>query len=156
MNQCTLPAFEGIFSGVHDQLVQDLIFMLCMWHALAKLRLHTSTTLEHLQVTTKELGKVLWQFTKVTCTDFETADLPREQAARAQRQAAKDSAKSDRNSLRKKVPGTTHRFFNLLTYKLRSLGDYFWAILMYGSTDNYSTQVVCALIYFVHFTNFMY
>ena len=71
-------------------------------------------------------------------TDFETADLPHEQAARAQRQAAKDSAKGDRNLSRKKVPGSTHRFFNLLTYKLHSLGDYFWAILMYGSTDNYS------------------
>ena len=127
-----------------------------MWHALAKLCLHTSTTLEHLRVTTKELGKVLRRFAKVTCTDFETVDLPCEQAARAQRQAAKDLAKGDRNSSRKKVPGTTHRFFNLLTYKLHSLGDYFWAILMYGSTDNYSTQVVCALIYFVQLTNFMY
>ena len=72
--------FEGIFSGVHDQLVQDVIFMLCMWHALAKLQLHTLTTLEHLRVTTKELGKVLRQFARVTHTDFETADLPCEWA----------------------------------------------------------------------------
>ena len=125
-----------------------------MWHALAKLRLHTSATLEHLRVTTKELGKVLRRFAKVTRTDFQTADLPRERAAQARRQAAKDSVKGDRNSSRKKVPGTTCRFFNLLTYKLHSLGDYLWAILMYGSTDNYSTQVVCALIYFVQFTKF--
>jgi len=73
--------FEGIFSGVHDQCVQDVIFMLCMWHALTKLQLHTLTTLEHLWVTTKELGKVLRRFAKITCTDFETADLPHEQAA---------------------------------------------------------------------------
>ena len=125
-----------------------------MWHALAKLWLHTSATLEHLQVTTKELGKVLRQFAKVTHTDFQTADLPHERAARARRQAAKDSVKGNRNSSRKKVPGTTRRFFNLLTYKHHSLGDYLWAILMYGSTGNYSTQVVCALIYFIQFTNF--
>lgn len=125
-----------------------------MWHALAKLRLHTSTTLEHLRATTKELGKVLRRFAKVTRTDFETADLPRERAARARRQAAKDSAKDSKKSSGKKVPGSTRRFFNLLTYKLHSLGDYFWAILMYGSTDNYSTQVVCTLIYFIQFTNF--
>jgi len=141
-------------SRVHDKLMQDLIFTLCVWHALTKLWLHTSTTLEHLQATTRELGKVLRWFEKVTHTDFETADLPHEQATQAQRQAAKDSVKDNRNSLRKKVPSSTHRFFNLLTYKPHPLGDYFWAILMYGSTDNYSTQVVCILIYFIQFTNF--
>jgi len=138
--------FEGIFSGVHDKLMQDLIFTLCVWHALAKLWLHTSTTLEHLQATTRELGKFLRQFAKVMRTDFKTADLPCEQAAQARRQAAKDSAKGNRNSSRKKVPSSTRRSFNLLTYKLHSLGDYFWAILMYGSTDNYSMQVVCMYI----------
>ena len=127
-----------------------------MWHALAKLRLHTSTTLGHLQTTTKELGKTLRRFAKMSRTDFATTDLPREQAARARRQAAKESTKKMGGSSKKKASsGATHRFFNLLTYKLHALGDYFWAILMYGSTDNYSTQVVCRAPFNSFFTNFI-
>jgi len=147
--QCTLPVFEGILPRPHNKLVQDLIFMLCMWHALAKLRLHTSTTLKHLQTMTKELGKILQSFAKTTRTDFETTDLLCEQAARARRHAAKDSTKRTGGASTKKTsPGATCRFFNLLTYKLHSLGDYFWAILMYGSMDNYSMQVVQAPVNF--------
>ena len=144
--QCALPVFEGILPRPHNKLVQDLIFMLCMWHTLAKLQLHTSTTLKHLQTMTKKLSKILWSFAKTTHTDFETTDLPHEQAAWAWRHAAKDSTKRTGGgaSTKKTSPGATRRFFNLLTYKLHSLGDYFWAILMYGSTDNYSMQVVQA------------
>ena len=147
-NQCTLPVFEEILPRLHNKLVQDLIFMLCMWHALAKLWLHTLTTLWHLKMTTRELGKTLWRFAKMSCTDFATMDLPREQAAWARHQAAKESTKKMGGALKKKVSSsTTHRFFNLLTYKLHALGDYFWAILMYGSMDNYSTRVVCQALF---------
>ena len=66
-----------------------------MWHALAKLQLHTLTTLGHLQTTTKELSKTLRRFAKMSHTDFATTDLPREQAARARRQAAKESTKKN-------------------------------------------------------------
>ena len=34
------------------------------------------------------------------------------------------------------------RVFNMTTYKLHALGDYVKAIWRYGTTDNYSTQVV--------------
>ncbi|PBK66212.1 hypothetical protein ARMSODRAFT_861307, partial [Armillaria solidipes] len=32
--------------------------------------------------------------------------------------------------------------FNLQMYKLHSLGDYMWAISMFGTTDLYSTQII--------------
>ena len=80
-NYCALPVFEGILPGLHDKLVQDLIFTLCMWHALAKLQLHTSAALGHLQTTTKKLGKTLRRFAKMSHTDFATTDPPCEQAA---------------------------------------------------------------------------
>jgi hypothetical protein len=35
------------------------------------------------------------------------------------------------------------KLFNLLTYKLHSLGDYVRAIRWFGTTDSYSTQPVC-------------
>ena len=34
------------------------------------------------------------------------------------------------------------RFFNMCTYKLHALGHYIAAIVRFGTTDSYSTQVV--------------
>ena len=67
----------------------------------------------------------------------------------------KSTKKMGGSSKKKASSGATHRFFNLLTYKLHALGDYFWAILMYGSMDNYSTQVVRRAPFNSFFTNFI-
>ena len=40
------------------------------------------------------------------------------------------------------------KLFNLLTYKLHALGNYVLAILRHGTTDNFSTQVVCHNVYY--------
>ena len=39
--QCAVPVLEGLFPDAFDGVVQDLLFTLCYWHALAKLRMHT-------------------------------------------------------------------------------------------------------------------
>ncbi|KAJ7049329.1 hypothetical protein C8F01DRAFT_1265524 [Mycena amicta] len=52
--QCLLPIAEGLFEE-HDALVQRLIFQLGYWHAYAKLRLHTTATLERFQDATEKL-----------------------------------------------------------------------------------------------------
>lgn len=62
--------------------------MLCTWHALAKLRLHTSKTLQALKLTTKALGHQLRYWVKKTCSAFETRELPKEASARHRRKAA--------------------------------------------------------------------
>ena len=121
--------------------------MLCVWHGLAKLRLHTSTTLAHLQTATKSLGQLLRRFAKITCSAFTTTELPRESAARLRRTTPKKG---------KSVPAKTskgknkpfRKLFNLLTYKLHALGDYVLAILRHGTTDNFSTQVVRHNVYY--------
>jgi hypothetical protein len=42
------------------------------------------------------------------------------------------------------MPGTRLRqFFNMCTYKIHALGHYIAAIARFGSTDGYSTQIVC-------------
>jgi hypothetical protein len=66
----------------------DLLFELATWHALAKLWLHTETTLRALDMSTKRLGDALRTFKKVTCVAYITKELPSEEAARGWRQAA--------------------------------------------------------------------
>lgn len=66
----------------------DLLFTLCTWHALAKLRLHTSSTLQIFKSTTKVLGQKLRYWVKKTCAAFDTRELPKEASARHRRKAA--------------------------------------------------------------------
>ncbi|KAJ3557882.1 hypothetical protein NP233_g11630 [Leucocoprinus birnbaumii] len=57
--QCSMPVFEGLLPEPHNQIVLDLLFSLCHWHALAKLHLHTSSTLASLKVATRNFGQQL-------------------------------------------------------------------------------------------------
>lgn len=196
----------------------SLLFIFAEWHALAKLRLHTETTLSWLEQSTTELGQALRRFATYTCMFFSTRELPKEQAAAGRRRSKKTAAEvttvaaavpeisgtsvgdeawedeeqgtpvnpspsrrrgrgapgrgSDRgNRVRARGAGrgrglgrgstsisatepTTgsgaapppvtpkQKLFNLLTYKLHSLGDYVRAIRWFGTTDSYSTQPV--------------
>jgi hypothetical protein len=180
----------------------DLLFMLCTWHACAKLRLHTSSTLQILKNTTKALGKQIRYWVKKTCSAFETRELPKEESARHRRRAtaaskpnpstkgkstasapgrgttrgrgrgrgrpagplkgrsAAGSSKVSNTSTSKEISSHAsgkdkneaqvhklQKFFNLCTYKLHALGDYVATIARYGTTDNYSTQVVSCLVF---------
>lgn len=64
-----------------------LLYQTAEWHALAKLRMHSESTLVLLEELTTEFGKLIWQFRDLTCSQFQTVELPRETAARNQRQA---------------------------------------------------------------------
>ena len=63
-----------------------LLYRTAEWHALAKLRMHTDTTLTLLEELTTEFGHLLRQFRDLTCTQFTTVELPRELAARNRRE----------------------------------------------------------------------
>jgi hypothetical protein len=56
------------------------------WHAFAKLRIHTETTLDHVEKLTKEFGVLMRQFHGDTCSHFQTTKLPQEAAARRQQE----------------------------------------------------------------------
>lgn len=43
--QCSIPVFEGLLDDPHDTILMNLLFLLATWHAYAKLRMHTDTTL---------------------------------------------------------------------------------------------------------------
>lgn len=132
------------------------------WHSLAKLRLHTDDTLDHLDKLTTALGEQLRTFQKKTCSAFQTTELPRETRARNRQQArratqkGKRSTKSSRSHANPEdeetpVPdiatsqsksGRKSKVFNLHTYKNHSLGDYVEMIRKYGTTDSYNTELV--------------
>jgi hypothetical protein len=63
-----------------------LLYRLCEWHALAKLRMHTDSTLSLMDAVTTALGRELRTFRDVTCAAFVTTELPKEAAARGRRQ----------------------------------------------------------------------
>lgn len=63
-----------------------LLYRTAEWHGLAKLRMHTESTLILLEELTSEFGKLLRQFRDLTCSQFSTMELPRETAARNRRE----------------------------------------------------------------------
>lgn len=96
--QCAIPAFEHLFEHEHNERLMKLLFRLAQWHALAKLRLHTEPTIVWLEQTTTEVGKLMREFRDKSTTKFATFELPREQDARARRQAATQSRRTEQSS----------------------------------------------------------
>ena len=107
-----------------------LLYRTAEWHALAKLRIHTDSTLDLLQEATRELGRLLRQFRDRTSDEFDTVELPSKTGT---------EKKGGSSSKKKKL--------NLNTYKFHSLGDYVTTIRLFGTTDSYSTQLVSRVLY---------
>ncbi|KAF9472386.1 hypothetical protein BDN70DRAFT_900592 [Pholiota conissans] len=141
--QCALPVFDGLFvTSEHDKDISSLLFTLAEWHCLAKLRMHTETTIGLLEQCTTSLGTQLRRFERHICPCFDTRELPREEAARHRRQARKAAANgnpSEETASATKTP-PKRKAFNLFTIKLHALGDYVKTIKTFGTTDSYSTQ----------------
>lgn len=140
-----MPVFEGLISDpAHNKAVLDLLFTLADWHACAKLRMHTDSTLAVLKTTTTSLGSQLRAFVKKICPSFDTKELPREEAVRARRRA---KAKQNGKSVKEPSGSAKQKTLNLLTYKLHALGDYMASIIFFGTTDSYSTQPVSSIVH---------
>jgi len=91
--QCSIPAFEGLLddSEPHrdNRRIMKLLFRTAEWHSFAKLRIHTASTLDHLEALTKDFGQLMRQFHDLICSHFSTTELPHEaDARRRQRQRA--------------------------------------------------------------------
>ncbi|KJA20502.1 hypothetical protein HYPSUDRAFT_142132 [Hypholoma sublateritium FD-334 SS-4] len=137
--QCSIPAFEGLLPEPYDTIIMTLLYRTAEWHAFAKLRLHTESTLQHLERLTTELGKLMREFRDITQSSFETFELPKETGARQRRQT---SRKGKENAAPSDTSGKKAKSLNLFTYKWHALGDYAQAIRLFGGTDGFSTQVV--------------
>ncbi|KAI0073432.1 hypothetical protein K474DRAFT_1603363 [Panus rudis PR-1116 ss-1] len=148
--QCAMPVFEGLFpESDHDRSIQDLLFILADWHACAKLRMHTDTSIGMLRNATTLLGAHFRAFVKNICPKYDTKELPKETAARGRRLSRKRTQGQARQAQQAEAAANTtagaktikRKLLNLLTYKYHSLGDYVRNILMFGTTDSYSTQI---------------
>ncbi|KAG2751869.1 hypothetical protein P692DRAFT_201683986, partial [Suillus brevipes Sb2] len=135
--QCAIPVFEGLFPTPHDAIVQSLLFRFAQWHALAKLRIHSESTLAFLDQTFKDLSGKLRRFAHHTCATFNTVELPKEKAARQK----KATQRPDNTSTPSESSGPKAKKFNLATYKFHAMGDYVKTIRFFGCTDSFTTQI---------------
>lgn len=138
-----MPVFEGLFPASHDKIIQSLLFRFAQWHALAKLRIHSDSTLSFLEETFKKLSKQLRDFRDFTCAVFNTVELPREKAARQQKLAQRVGP----NGVASEPSGPRVKRFNLSTYKFHAMGDYVRTIKLFGTTDSFTTQIVSIVSY---------
>ena len=139
VQKCAMPVLDGLLPAKHDNDIQSLLFTTAEWHTLAKMRLHTDSTLAWLDESTKAFGKQIRRFQSHTCSFFDTRELPQEEAARSRRQKKK---KVSINLPNPSPAGTKKKLFNLILIKLHALGDYVKTIKRFGTTDSYSTQPV--------------
>jgi hypothetical protein len=137
-----MPVFEGLLPSRHNEIVLDLLFELAMWHAFAKLRIHTENTLNLFRSSTKSLTAAVRRFLKETCSAYLTQELPKETAARGRRTAALAAKEKNLRSKGKAKLGSKIKRLNLATYKYHALADYPDTIQRFGPTDNYNTQIV--------------
>jgi hypothetical protein len=134
--QCSIAVFEGLFPAGHDSPVQSLLYRFAQWHALAKLRIHSDSTVTFLEQTFNQLSQLLRKFRRVTCAAFETKELPREKAARQRRLAQQPESNATESS------GAKTKKFNLGTYKFHAMGDYVSTIRLFSTVDSFTTQMV--------------
>ncbi|KAI6137396.1 hypothetical protein F5141DRAFT_994895 [Pisolithus sp. B1] len=138
--QCAIPVFEDLLPEPHNSCILDLLFDLAVWHAYAKLELHTTDTLTFFDTATLTLAHSVQQFIKVMCDTFDTQDLPQETTTHG-------SLMTPSSHGEVKETSTSHlavkqRLLNLQTYKYHALGDYPNMICCFGTTDNYTMQTV--------------
>jgi hypothetical protein len=136
-----------------DRIIHKLLFELGTWHALAKLRLHTETTVTDLENSATRLGNFLQKFKTDVCSIYATKELPAEDAFHGRRKAAKVlKAGGDVEKMAVAVDSsgkkkTKFREFMMETYKLHGLPDYPAAIRAFGVTENTSTKNVRHLLF---------
>ncbi|KZV88625.1 hypothetical protein EXIGLDRAFT_751594 [Exidia glandulosa HHB12029] len=140
--QCSIPAFENLLPEPFNTTVMNILYTFAEWHALAKLRLQTEDTLKSLEETTITLGAQMRSFSSELCPEFRTVELPREQRARARREARANTAADTSGSSAPVEKAPKEKGLNINTVKLHSLGDYTPFIRECGSSDAYSSLLV--------------
>ncbi|TBU39561.1 hypothetical protein BD309DRAFT_1003667 [Dichomitus squalens] len=135
MLKCAIPCFEELLPEPYNSIVLNMLFELALWHGLAKLQLHSESTVDALKETTGTLGQVMRAFRRHVCPHFATRELPKETQSRQRRQAA-----SGRNQQPASSSPKFKAFTVLDTPKYHRLGDYARSIFETGTIDNKSTQ----------------
>ncbi|KAI0730517.1 hypothetical protein C8Q76DRAFT_613877 [Earliella scabrosa] len=130
-----MPVIEGLLPLEDDHTVADLLFELSNWHALAKLRMHHTVTLENLAHATRHMYAAIALFSDTTARD-PIPELPAETDKRLRAAQAKAGGAQPGDGARRDVK------FNVKdTYKFHSLGDYVEYIKRSGPSDNFTSEV---------------
>ena len=119
-----------------------MLFELATWHAFAKLRTQTETTLNGLENSTTRLGDIVRKFANKVCLNYHTKELPTEHAIRIRRQAKKAKTQLVLNAPSNTTSSRKDKKFNMNTYKFHALGDYVTSIRLFGTPDSYTSQLV--------------
>ncbi|KAH6890808.1 hypothetical protein BKA70DRAFT_1441711 [Coprinopsis sp. MPI-PUGE-AT-0042] len=141
--QCSLPVFEALLPSPHNEIVGDLLYALCEWHALAKLRMHHDLTLERLESATVELGSHFRRFQVETCAKVKTFELPSEAEARTRRAASRDAQQEGNKNVQQDSEASSRRpkAFSLSTPKYHALGHYAQQIRHFGTVDSFTSEI---------------
>ncbi|KZT33115.1 hypothetical protein SISSUDRAFT_993397 [Sistotremastrum suecicum HHB10207 ss-3] len=135
--QCAIPCFEGLFPPEYNDAILKLLYLAAEWHSLAKLRMHTRSSLAQLSVTTTRFGAAMRSFVKNICPHIEAFETPAETAKRARAIAAQvaKGVQPKAKSGERKV-----KTLNLRTHKYHALGDHETTFQEVGTTDSISSQ----------------
>ncbi|KZT36764.1 hypothetical protein SISSUDRAFT_988644 [Sistotremastrum suecicum HHB10207 ss-3] len=136
--QVSITVFEDLFGTEHSEAITKLIYVMAEWHCLAKLRLHSDSTLKHLDTVTTVLGKELRNFADKIAPSFNTKETVSETTARARQRE-----KNQKTLFGQVLASSAARVkkYTLDRYKLHALGDYTSTIRRLGTTDSYSTYI---------------
>jgi hypothetical protein len=122
-------------------MLLDLLYMLNYWASLAKMRMHTDTSLSIFKDATVALGHQLRRFAYELCPAYTTTETNQERDSRLR----KMNKKAEGGTVTA-YGGKRPKTFNLNTIKFHSIGDYPTHIEQAGTSDSYSTQNVSYLL----------
>lgn len=139
--QTIIPAIEGLLLSPHDKAVLDLLYQLSEYHSLAKLRMHTETTLQYWEQVIISLTHCLREF-QHSSQELNPKETPTERNTRVRRtqkrQREKETTWVDTSS--------QVRTLNLNTYKFHAICDGPASVRQFGTLDSYSTQIVSTVL----------
>ena len=140
--QCMIPRLEGLLPEPHNTTVLDLVYLIATWHALAKMSVHTDTSLRLLDTATTALGAGLRYFVGVTCPQFKTVETNAEYSKRCRQKKPGAPQKTPEST------GRQPKTLSLKTIKLHFFGDYVACIKSLGATDSYTSGIVRFILFF--------
>jgi hypothetical protein len=141
-HQCAIPVFDGLLPEPHNTAILRLLFTCSHWHGLAKLRMHTTDTLDIFDEATRRIGTEFRAFKAKTCAAFDTYELGREHDARIRSRMKKGDSNELSEGLAQTSSARLPKTLNIQTYKHHSLGDYPAMIRNLGTSDSISTEPV--------------
>ncbi|KAJ7053101.1 hypothetical protein C8F01DRAFT_1330682 [Mycena amicta] len=151
--QCAEPVFEGLFPEPYNELTLDLLGWMATWHAYAKMRMHTDSTLRSFKKATAALGKSARRFSNKT-SELKTRELVKETRARKRSQQRRKSTQpalassgrkqrasaANRNANDEDEDESASKHWNINTFKFHSLGYHVPSIPRYGTSDSHNAE----------------